>query len=157
MSKPLSGKVALVTGGSRGIGAAVALRLAQDGASVAIGYGAAAEAARKVVKSLEAEGVRAAAFRADQADPAAVAGLVRQVAAEFGGLDILVNNAGVFVTGPVDGPDEGVANFDRQYAINVGGVVAAVRAAAKVLRKGGRVVTVGSGIATRVGFTGLSD
>jgi 3-oxoacyl-[acyl-carrier protein] reductase len=109
------------------------------------------------VEDLEAQGVRAAAFKADQADPAAVTGLVRTVDAEFGGLDILVNNAGVFVTGPLDGPDEGLAGFDRQFAVNVGGVVAAVRAAAKVLREGGRVINVGSAIASRVGFPGLAD
>jgi 3-oxoacyl-[acyl-carrier protein] reductase len=157
MSKPLAGKVALVTGGSRGIGAAIARHLAKDGASVVLSYSASPEKARAVVEDLEAQGVRAAAFKADQADPAAVTGLVRTVDAEFGGLDILVNNAGVFVTGPLDGPDEGLAGFDRQFAVNVGGVVAAVRAAAKVLREGGRVINVGSAIASRVGFPGLAD
>jgi NAD(P)-dependent dehydrogenase (short-subunit alcohol dehydrogenase family) len=157
VAQALAGKVALVTGGSRGIGAAIARRLAREGASVAIGYGSAAEKARAVVGELEALGVRAAAFRADMADPAQAAGLVSTVAKEFGGLDILVNNAGVFETSPLDGAADAAARLDRQFAINVAGVVAAVREASKHLREGGRVVTVGSGIATRVGFPGLAD
>lgn len=154
--KTLSGKVALVTGGSRGIGAAIARALAQDGADVAIGYSASADKARAVVRELEALGVRAAAFQADQAVPAEVEKLVKNVAERFGRLDILVNNAGVFVTGPVDDLTK-VEAFDRQYAINVGGVVTAVRAATRYLATGGRIITVGSAVNNRVGWAGMAD
>src|SRR5712692_9824785 len=124
MAKRLAGKAALVTGGSRGIGAATARALAEDGADVAISYAASAEKAEAIVRELEGKGVRAAAFRADQADPVQVEGLVETVVARFGRLDILVNNAGVFVTGAVGDPSSDFAGLDRQYAINVGGVVA---------------------------------
>src|SRR5262245_49897789 len=128
MKKPLSGKVALVTGASRGIGAAIARRLADDGADVAITYSASAEKANSLVRELRAKDVRAAAFAADQADPAQVASMVDAVAKEFGRLDILVNNAGVAGGGPVQDPGDPVA-LDRLYAVNLHGVVAGVRAA----------------------------
>ena len=99
--KTLHGKVALVTGGARGIGAASARALADEGADVAISYSASADRATALVKELEAKGVRAAAFKADQADSAAVTKLVNDVAAKFGRLDILVNNAGVAVQTPI--------------------------------------------------------
>jgi 3-oxoacyl-[acyl-carrier protein] reductase len=97
MAKSLAGKVALVTGGSRGIGAAIAKRLAADGADVVVSYAASADKAKAVVGKIEAEGVRVAAFQADQAYPGQVEGLVKAVVERFGRLDILVNNAGVFV------------------------------------------------------------
>jgi 3-oxoacyl-[acyl-carrier protein] reductase len=153
----LKDKVALVTGGSRGIGAAIAKRLAKDGAHVAISYSGSKEKAEAVVRELEGAGVKAAAFQADQADPRQVAQLVSAVAKRFGRLDILVNNAGVFVTGTVDSPEAEIAAFDRQLAINVGGVVAAVRAAANVLKEGGRIISIGSAAANRAGFPGISD
>src|SRR5207253_4439998 len=102
MTKKLAGKVALVTGGSRGIGAATARALADEGADVAISYAASTDKAEAVVRELEGKGVRAAAFKADQAGPAQVEGLVKAVAKRFGRLDILVNNAAVYVTGAVD-------------------------------------------------------
>jgi 3-oxoacyl-[acyl-carrier protein] reductase len=153
----LTGKVALVTGAARGIGAAIARRLAREGASVAISYAASGAKAEALVKELEATCVAAAAFRADQADPAAVRGLVAEVVRRFGRLDILVNNAGVFVTGAVGDPAADAAALDREYAINLGGVVAAIRAARPVLSEGGRIVTIGSVIANRVGLPGLAD
>lgn len=156
MSKRLEGKVALVTGGSRGIGAATAEALARDGATVAISYSASPDKAEAVVKRITDAGGRAAAFRADQADPKAVAGLVDAVAKRFGRLDVLVNNAGVFTTGALGDPNADLAALDREQAINVGGVVAAVRAATKYLPEGGRVITIGSVIATRVAFPGLA-
>src|SRR5690242_13294814 len=101
MTKKLAGKVALVTGGSRGIGAAIARRLAEEGADVAISYAASAEKAAENLRALEEKGVRAVALKADQADPAQVAALVRQVVERLGRLDILVNSAGVAVGGAV--------------------------------------------------------
>jgi NAD(P)-dependent dehydrogenase (short-subunit alcohol dehydrogenase family) len=157
MAKTLSGKVALVTGGSRGIGAASARALAEDGADVIISYASSADKAKAVVRELSGKGVRAAAFQADQADAAQVEDLVKSVVERFGRLDILVNNAGVFVTGAVDDTSNDTAGFDRQFAINVGGVVAAVRAAAKVMGEGGRIITIGSALGTRVGFPGIAD
>jgi NAD(P)-dependent dehydrogenase (short-subunit alcohol dehydrogenase family) len=157
MAKILGGKVALVTGGSRGIGAAAANALAEDGADVAISYAASAGKAEKVVKELRNKGVRAEAIQADQADASQVEGLIKAVVERFGRLDILVNNAGVFVTGPVGESSSDTAGFDRQFAINVGGVVAAIRAASKVMGEGGRIITIGSALGTRVGFPGLAD
>jgi 3-oxoacyl-[acyl-carrier protein] reductase len=156
MSKTLEGRVALVTGGSRGIGAATAERLARDGANVAISYTSAPDKAAAVVRALEALGVKAAAFRADQADAKAVEGLVESVVKQFGRLDILVNNAGVFTMGRLGDPGADLAALDREQAINVGGVVAAVRAAVKHLPAGGRIITIGSGIASRVAFPGIA-
>ena len=156
MSKNLQGKVALVTGASRGIGAAIARRLAREGASVAVGYSSSPEKAKAVVKEIERAGVRAEAFQADMADPAQVGALVESVIGRFGRLDILVNNAGVFVSGAVDDPAADLEALARQAAINVGGVAAGIRAAARVLPKGGRIITIGSAGATRVPFPGLS-
>jgi 3-oxoacyl-[acyl-carrier protein] reductase len=156
MSKQLAGKVALVTGGSRGIGAATAEHLARDGANVAISYSSSPDKAEAVVKRLEAHGVKAAAFKADQADPKAVEGLVESVVKRFGRLDILVNNAGVFVQGALGDPSADPAALDREQAINVGGVAAAVRAAVKHLPDGGRIITIGSVLASRVAFPGLA-
>ncbi|WP_275463179.1 SDR family oxidoreductase [Streptomyces noursei] len=153
----LAGKVALVTGGSRGIGAAAARALAAEGAAVAISYTASEARAAAVVAELTGTGVRAAAYRADQADRQQVADLVAAVAADFGRLDILVNNAAVSVNGVVDAPADDLAAFDRQLAVNVGGVASAVRAAAAVLGEGGRIITVGSSLAARAGFPGVAD
>ena len=157
MSRTLEGKVALVTGGSRGIGAATARALAAEGADVAITYVASADKAQAVVRELEAGGVMAAAFRADQADPAQVEDAVHSVVDRFGRLDILVNNAGVAAMGTIDDLNRGAADFDRQFAINVGGVAAAVRAAARVMGPGGRIVTVGSVSGDRTSFPGIAD
>jgi 3-oxoacyl-[acyl-carrier protein] reductase len=156
-SQPLAGKVALVTGGSRGIGAAIVRRLARDGADVAFSYAASRGRADGIAGELAALGRRALAIQADQADIAAVAGLVRQVHAAFGRLDILVNSAGVFVTGLVDDPTADRAAFDRQLAINVTGVAAAVRAAAPLMTAGGRIVSIGTTGADHVPFAGAAD
>ncbi|PZG10121.1 SDR family NAD(P)-dependent oxidoreductase [Nonomuraea aridisoli] len=155
--QPLAGKVALVTGGSRGIGAATALRLADDGADVAITYVSSHERAKSVVSRIEQRGVRGKAFASDQADPEQAASLVDQVMAEFGRLDILVNNAGIFVTGSIDAEETDQEAMARQYAVNVAGVVAVTRAAAKVMGEGGRIVSVGSTSGDRTPFPGLGD
>jgi 3-oxoacyl-[acyl-carrier protein] reductase len=157
MAKTLSGKVALVTGGSRGIGAASARALADEGADVAISYVSSADQAKAVVADLEGRGVRAAAFQADQADPAQAAGLIPTVVEHFGRLDILVNNAAVTVAAPIDSENADTAAFDRQLAINYTSVVAAIRAALSVLPEGGRIISISSGAASRVGLPGMTD
>ncbi|MFD6916999.1 3-oxoacyl-ACP reductase family protein [Streptomyces virginiae] len=140
--------VALVTGGSRGIGAAVALRLAEDGVDVAITYVSDARAAAEVVGKVEALGRRALAVRADVGDPAAAGAVVERVVAEFGRLDVLVNNAGVGVLGPLTEPAG--ADVDRVLAVNVRGVFLTTQAAAAHLGSGGRIITIGSCMTQRV-------
>ncbi len=153
----LSQKVALVTGGSRGIGAAIVRRLAAEGAAVAFSYVGSKEIAEKLALSLDATGKRVSAIQADQADSAQVTELVRRTHRQFGRLDILVNNAGVFVTGSVDDPSADIDAFDRQFAINVKGVATAVRAAAPLLSDGGRIINIGTVFATRVPVPGVGD
>jgi NAD(P)-dependent dehydrogenase (short-subunit alcohol dehydrogenase family) len=159
MSKPLQGKVALVTGGSRGLGAATARSLADSGADVAITYVSSTGKAAEVVKELEGRSVHAAAFQMDQADTAQAPQLIDDVVARFGGLDILVNNAAIGVESgkAIDDPDADVAALDRMHATNYTGVIAIIRAAAKVLRDNGRIVNVGSGIGSRAGRPGFAD
>ena len=157
MTKKLSGKVALVTGGSRGIGAASARALAEEGANVAISYVASPDKAEAVVAELKAKGVKARAYKADQASAVDVDQLVKDVAKDFGRLDILVNNAGVAVGGPIDDANTDTVALARQEEINVHGVITAIRTASKLMGDGGRIVTIGSGIATRASFPGLAD
>ena len=158
MASELRGKVALVTGGSRGLGAATAQALAALGADVAISYVTSEEKAQAVVAGLREQGVRALAIRSDQADMAAARLLVGRVLAHFGRLDILVNNAAIAVQGqPVDAADLDIVNLDRQWQINVMGTVATTRAAAPVLAEGGRIVFIGSLLGTRVPFAGAAD
>jgi 3-oxoacyl-[acyl-carrier protein] reductase len=158
MSKTLKDKVALVTGGSRGLGAATAEALAEQGADVAISYVASAEKAEAVVEKLKAKGVRAIAIQSDQADTAAAKPLVDRVMAQFGKLDILVNNAAIAVQGKkVDDPGLDTANLDRQWQTNVMGAVATTRAAAPLLSDGGRIVFIGSLLGTHVPITGVAD
>jgi len=156
--RPLAGKVALVTGGSRGLGAATAAALARQGADVAITYVASADKAAAVVDGLQAQGVRALAIQSDQGDPAAAQAVIERVVAHFGRLDILVNNAALAIQGKrIDDPGIDNAALDRQWRVNVLGVVATIRAAAPVLTDGGRIISVGSGLGTRVGFAGTTD
>jgi 3-oxoacyl-[acyl-carrier protein] reductase len=143
-ARPLTGKVALVTGGSRGIGAAIARALAADGADVAVSYANSADKAEAVAKELETKGVRARAFKADQADAKAVEALVQKVAKEFGRLDILVNNAGVFAGGAIHDAATDRNTIEHLFAVNVVGVSAGVRAAVNFMREGGRIITIGS-------------
>jgi 3-oxoacyl-[acyl-carrier protein] reductase len=157
MTRKLSGKVALITGGSRGIGAASARALAAEGANVAISYVASPDKAEAVVAELKSKGVNARAYKADQASSNEVDQLVKTVARDFGRLDILVNNAGVAVGGPIDDASTDTAALARQEEINVHGVITAIRTASKLMGDGGRIVTIGSGIATRASFPGLAD
>ncbi len=157
MLKKLTGKVALVTGGSRGIGAAIARRLADEGAAVAITYVNGKQKADAVVDAIKREGGSAIAIRADSGDPQAIAAAVEETARTLKRLDILVNNAGVFVTSTVNSPERDAAEFDRQFAINVGGVAAAVRAAVKFLSEGGRIISIGSIGGDRSPFPGIAD
>ncbi|WP_247893542.1 SDR family NAD(P)-dependent oxidoreductase [Azospirillum endophyticum] len=158
MSDDLKGKVALVTGGSRGLGAAIAEALADRGADVAISYVASAGKAEAVVGKLKAKGVRALAIQSDQADTAAAKPLVERVVAQLGKLDILVNNAAIVAKGQLLGdPDLDTAPLDRQWQINVMGAVATTRAAAAVLSDGGRIVFIGSLNGTRSLVPGVAD
>ncbi|WP_171116836.1 MULTISPECIES: SDR family oxidoreductase [Streptomyces] len=144
----LQGKVALVTGGSRGIGAATAVRLAREGADVALTYVNGKEAAQDVVRAVEALGRRAVALWADSADAAEAAGAVERAAEALGGLDVLVNNAGVGVLGPLESLS--LADVDRVLAVNVRGVFLASQAAAARMTEGGRIITIGSCMTQRV-------
>jgi 3-oxoacyl-[acyl-carrier protein] reductase len=138
----LEGRRALVTGGSRGIGAAIARRLAAEGAAVAINYRSGQDAAEALVKELNADGGRAVALQADVSDPAAPRGLVDQTTAAFGGLDILVSNAGVEFFGALESIT--MADFQRVFGINVAGQLFAAQAAAAVMGEGGRIVLTSS-------------
>src|SRR6202008_2623063 len=135
-------KVALVTGGSRGIGAAIAKRLAADGASVAITYSKDASAASAVVKAIESNGGKAVAIQADAADVEAVKAAVEKAVATFGRLDVLVNNAGTAI--PKLFEETTLEELDRLIAINVRGVYVATQAALKHMKAGGRVIMIGS-------------
>ena len=157
MTHVLKGKIALVTGASRGIGAAIARRLAAEGVDVAFSYSQSPERAQAVLLDIQAHGVKGLAIAADQSNSAAVTALVEKVHAHFGRLDILVNSAGVFVTGVVGDPLADIAELDRQHAINVGGVVAAVRAAVPLLSEGGRIISIGTMFASRAPFPGIGD
>jgi 3-oxoacyl-[acyl-carrier protein] reductase len=144
----MNGKVALVTGGSRGIGAATALRLARDGFDVAVTYVRDKEAAQEVVRGIEAAGRRGCALRADSADAAEAAGAVAAVTERLGRLDVLVNNVGVGLLGPLGTLP--IADVDRVLATNVRGVFLTTQAAAGVLGEGGRIVTIGTCMTQRV-------
>jgi 3-oxoacyl-[acyl-carrier protein] reductase len=150
----LNGKVALVTGGSRGIGAAIARRLADDGAAVALTYVNSAGQAEAVAKQIEADGGRAVVIQADNADPAAVRAAVERTAEVLGRLDILVNNAGIFTGGPLD--EMTAEQADRLWAVNVRAAFVASQAAARHMSEGGRIITIGSALAERVPAPGMT-
>ena len=150
----LTEKVALVTGGSRGLGAAIAKRLASDGASVAITYTSSPQKADEVVRAIESNGGRALAIRADSADAEAVRNAVAQTVQAFGGLNILVNNAGIATLAPID--EFKLAEFDRLIAVNVRGVFVAAQAAARHMKQGGRIINIGSVNSDLMPFAGGS-
>jgi len=153
MAKKLEGKIALVTGGSRGIGAAIAKRLAADGANVAITYTKGADAAAAVVKEIERAGQKAIAIQADAADAAAVNAAVEKTVATFGRLDILVNSAGTAI--PKTFEETTLEEMDRVIDINVRGTFVATQAALKHMKNGGRVIMIGSSVGEHVVVPGL--
>jgi len=134
----LKDKIAIVTGASRGIGSAIAHRLAQDGATVIVNFAGKAEEAEAVVRGIERAGGRAVTARADVSDPTAVARMFDSAEAGFGGVDILVNNAGTMKLAPIAASDD--ALFDSQIAVNLKGTFNAMREAARRLRGGGRII-----------------
>lgn len=150
----LNGKVALVTGGSRGIGAASALRLAADGADVAITYARSPERADQVVREIEAKGRRGLAIKADNLDADAVEAAVATTVERLGRLDILVNNAGIFQVGPIEELTR--TDFEETVSVNLRAPFLATRAAVRHMGEGGRIVSIGSNLAVRVPGPGLS-
>ncbi len=154
MSKKLEGKIALVTGGSRGIGAAIAKRLAADGAHVAITYAKDASAASAVVKAIELDGGKALAIQADAADAEAVKGAVNKTVATFGRLDVLVNNAGTAIPKPFE--ETTLEEMDRVLDINIRSVFVATQAALKHMKSGARIIMIGSSVGERNNMPGLT-
>jgi 3-oxoacyl-[acyl-carrier protein] reductase len=150
----LSGKTALVTGASRGIGAAIAKRLAADGADVAITYSKGAEAAAEVVRDIERLGRKAIAVQADATDAKAVKTAVEKIVTAFGHLDILVNNAGTAIPKPFE--EQTLEEMDRMVDINLRGVFIATQAALKHLADGGRIISIGSCVGERMMTPGLA-
>jgi 3-oxoacyl-[acyl-carrier protein] reductase len=147
---PLTGKVALVTGGSRSIGAAIAKKLAADGAAVAITYSASPDKAAQVVADIKAAGGKALAIAADAGNPEAVRSAVAKTVSAFGGIDILVNNAGVAVNAPIE--DFKFEDYERMIAVNVTGVFVATQEAVRRMTPGGRIIHIGSSMTRYAAF-----
>jgi NAD(P)-dependent dehydrogenase (short-subunit alcohol dehydrogenase family) len=150
----LTGKAALVTGGSRGIGAAIAKRLAADGADVAITYAKSADRAEAVVGEIKQLGRRAIAIAADSGDAAAIVAAVQRTVQEFGYVDILVNNAGMTLASSFD--ESTPAEIDRLWNVNVRAVILASQAAQRNMRQGGRIINIGSCLGERVAWPGIT-
>jgi NAD(P)-dependent dehydrogenase (short-subunit alcohol dehydrogenase family) len=150
----LAGKRALVTGAARGIGAAIALKLAEDGADVAITYGKSADKAEALAAEIRTLGRKAVASQADAASPEAAKAAVKQTVADLGGLDILVNNAGVLIAG--DFSEQSLEEIDVQLNVNVRGVFLITQAALKHIPNGGRIISVGSNAGLSVPFAGIA-
>jgi 3-oxoacyl-[acyl-carrier protein] reductase len=156
MNKQLNGKVALVTGGSRGIGAAIAKRLAKEGAKVIISYTHSPEKAKAVVREIEQMGGQGEALQADQADPKQIEALIESIYQKERRLDILVNNAGIWVGGKIDEKQD-LEGLAKLFAINITGVAATVREAVKYMENGGRIINIGSVAGERVQSQGTAD
>lgn len=156
VSNPLATKVAFIQGGSRGIGSAIAKRLASDGAAIALTYASSPQKAAEVVQAIEAAGGRAIAIKADSADADQVKAAVQQAADTYGKIDILVNNAGVLVLGNVAEAEISIEDIDRTLAVNVRSVIVASQAVVKHMDKGGRIITIGSTNSDRMPFAGGS-
>ena len=154
MSKKLEGKIALITGGSRGIGAGIAKRLAADGANVAITYTKGADAAAAVVKEIERGGGKAIAIQADGTDAAAVVAAVEKTATTFGRIDILVNNAGTAI--PKTFEETTLQEMDHMLDLNIRGAFVATQAALKHMKNGGRIIMIGSCVGERLMTPGLA-
>jgi len=152
MSKRFENKRALVTGGSRGIGAAIVARLASEGADLAFTYLSNEVQANQVVQATRALGVRALAIHADSSDATAVVAAVERTVSELGGIDILVNNAGIAVIAPLD--EFRLEDFDRTLSVNVRAAFVAIQAAARHMTSGGRIINIGSCNAERMPFAG---
>src|SRR5438876_222595 len=150
----LAGKVALVTGGSRSIGAAIAKRLAGDGAAVALTYSASPAKADEVVRSIKTAGGKALAIKADAVDTEAVRLAVAKTVGAFGSIDILVNNAGVGIIAPIE--QFSMEDFEKLIAVNVRGLFVATQEAARHMREGGRIIHIGSTNSERMPFVGGS-
>lgn len=155
MTQPLSGKTALITGGSRGIGEAIAKKLSAQGANVAITYSASKDRADSVVKAITAAGGKAVALQGDATKPEALPALVEKVLKEFGGLDILVNNAGVFEGGPIGETQYG--EYAKVMDVNVASVFSLTNAAVKVMKKGARIINISSCLGERASGIGMSS
>lgn len=153
MNRKLEGKITLITGGSRGIGAAIAKRLARDGANVGITYTKGADAAASVVKEIERDGGKAIAIQADAANAGAVKGAVEKTVETFGGLDVLINNAGTAIAKTFE--ETTLEEMNRLLDINVRGVFIATQAALKHMKSGGRIINIGSCLGERVLTPGL--
>lgn len=152
MQQPLQNKRALVTGGSRGIGAAIVKRLAREGAHVALTYVSNSAQASNTVQEVQSLGVQGLAIQANSAEPEAVIAAVERTAHEFGGIDILVNNAGIATLAPIEAIS--LQDFDRTFAINVRAAFVAIQAAIKYMQEGGRIINIGSCNAARMPFVG---
>ena len=153
MTKKLDGKSALITGGSRGIGAAIAKRLADEGASVTVTYTKGADAAASIVKSIEQAGGKAIAIQADATDAKAIESAVEKTVASFGGIDVLVNNAGTAI--PKKFEETTLEEIDRMIDINFRGILVTTQAALKHMTAGGRIIMIGSCVGERVLTPGL--
>lgn len=150
ISQPLAGKAALVTGGSRSIGAAIAKQLAADGAAVVLTYSASPDRAAQVVAEIEMAGGRALAVEADAGNPAAVRTAVTRTIEAFGSIDILVNNAGIAINAPIE--DVKFEDYERMLAVNVTGVFVATQEAVRHMKTGGRIIHIGSSMSRYAAF-----
>lgn len=157
MEKRFQNKIALITGGSRGIGAAIAKRFAKEGCHVAISFEASKEKAFSLMKELEKEGVKTLAIQANQGDPLEAANLAKKVGEHFGKIDILVNNAGIYTGGSIDDANLDIKEVTKLFHVNVGGVFATTHAAMPFMKENGRIILIGSINGERLITSGGAD